>query len=154
MAKVQAMRTITLVARNLLGLAFVVFGLNYFLHFIPQPPPDPAAGAFLGALVAGKVIGLAKIIEITAGLALLSNRFVPLALTLLAPILVNITLFHGVFAPAGIVLPLGLVALELWLAWAYRDAFLPMLQARVAPAASAANLAPAQAKMAVIDNWQ
>src|SRR5690349_886950 len=129
MAKVGGMRTITLVARTLLGLAFVVFGLNYFLHFLPQPPPEPAAGAFLGALVDGKVIGLAKIIEIAAGLALLSNRFVPLALTLLAPILVNITLFHGVFAPAGLVIPLALVGLELWLAWAYRDAFRPMLQA-------------------------
>lgn len=146
------MRTLTLVARNLLGLAFLVFGLNYFLHFIPQPPPEPAAGAFLGALVTGKVLALAKIVEIAAGVALLTNRFVPLALTLLAPILVNINLFHAVFAPAGIVMPLGLVALELYLAWAYRDAFRPMLQARVAPATPMS--APAQAKMAVVDNWQ
>lgn len=131
------MRTITFVARNLLGLAFVVFGLNYFLHFLPQPPPEPAAGAFLGALVTGKVLAVAKAIEIAAGLALLANRFVPLALTLLAPILVNITLFHGVFAPAGIVLPLGLVGFELWLAWSYRDAFRPMLQPRVEPATRA-----------------
>jgi uncharacterized membrane protein YphA (DoxX/SURF4 family) len=128
------MRTITLVARHLLGLAFVVFGLNYFLHFIPQPAPDPAAGAFVGALVTGKVLAVAKLVEIAAGLALLTNRFVPLALALLAPILVNINLFHLVFDPAGLPLTAGLLALELWLAWAYRDAFAPMLRAVVAPA--------------------
>jgi hypothetical protein len=127
------MRTLTLVARNLLGLAFVFFGLNYFLGFLPQPPPEPAAGAFLGALVTGKVLALAKGIEIVAGLALLGNRFVPLALTLLAPILVNINLFHIVYAPAGLPLTLGLVAIELYLAWVYRAAFRPMLQARVQP---------------------
>lgn len=128
------MRTFTLVARSLLGLAFVVFGLNYFLGFLPaKPPEDPAAGVFIGALVTGKVMALAKVIEIVAGLALLTNRFVPLALALLAPILVNINLFHGVFAPAGLPLTVGLLAFELYLAWAYRGAFLPMLQARVEP---------------------
>ena len=144
MAKVRlggniAMRTLTLVVRSLLGLAFVFFGLNYFFGFLPaKPPEDPAAGVFLGALVSGKVLGLAKAIEVVAGLALLSNRFVPLALALLAPILVNINLFHIVFAPAGLPLTLGLVALELYLAWAYRGAFLPMLQARVEPSLSIA----------------
>jgi hypothetical protein len=129
------MRTLTLVARNLLGLAFVVFGLNYFLGFLPaKAPEDPAAGVFLGALVTGKVMALAKGVEIVAGLALLGNRFVPLALALLAPILVNINLFHAVYAPAGMALTVGLLALELYLAWAYRNAFLPMLQARVEPA--------------------
>jgi uncharacterized membrane protein YphA (DoxX/SURF4 family) len=128
------MRIITLVARHLLGLAFLVFGLNYFLEFLPAPDHvDPAAGAFLGALVSGKVLALAKAIEIAAGIALLTNRFVPLALALLAPIVVNIVLFHGVFDPAGLVVPLAIVALELWLAWAYRDAFAPMLRASVAP---------------------
>lgn len=132
------MRTLTLVARNLLGLAFVVFGLNYFLGFIPQEAPEPAAGAFLGALVTGKVLALAKIVEIVAGVALLTNRFVPLALTLLAPILVNINLFHIVYAPAGLPLTLGLVAIELYLAWTYRAAFLSMLQARVEPSVTIA----------------
>jgi putative oxidoreductase len=148
------MRTLTLVARNLLGLAFVVFGLNYFLHFIPQPPPEPVAGAFLGALVTGKVLAVAKVIEIAAGVALLTNRFVPLALALLAPILVNINLFHIVFAPTGLPLTVGLVAIELYLAWAYRAAFLPMLQARVEPSAAVAIAARPHAKVAVIDNWQ
>lgn len=141
------MRTLTLVVRNLLGLTFVVFGLNYFLEFLPAPKDvDPAIGAVLGALVSAKIIGLAKIIEIAAGLALLSNRFVPLALTLLAPVIVNITLFHAVFDPAGLVLPLGIVAMELWLAWAYRDAFLPMLRARVEPATTVAATAAVAAR--------
>ena len=128
------MRIATLVARNLLGLAFLVFGLNYFLEFLPKPDHmDPAAGAFLGALVSGKVLGLAKIIEIGAGLALLSNRFVPLALTLLAPVAVNIALYHGVFDPAGLVVPVVIIAMMLFLAWSYRSAFAPMLRAVVVP---------------------
>src|SRR5262245_42170697 len=105
------MRHVTTAARLLLGLAFVVFGLNYFLEFMPAHAPPEGAGAFLGALVAGKVLTVAKVIEIAAGLALLADRFVPLAATLLAPILVNIVLFHVVFDPANVVLPLVLVAL-------------------------------------------
>ncbi len=128
------MRTLTIILRNLLGLAFVVFGANYFLQFLPQPPPEPAAGAFLGALVTGKVLALAKLVEIAAGVALLANRFVPLALAVLAPIVVNINLFHGVFAPDGLPLTLGILAMELYLAWTYRRAFLPMLQPRSEPA--------------------
>ncbi len=132
------MRNATLVIRSLLGFAFVLFGLNYFFEFLPpQDPPPPDAGLFLGALVAGKVLAVAKVIEIGAGLALLGNRFVPLALTLLAPILVAINLFHIVYAPATLAMPLVLTAFELWLAWAYRDAFRPMLAATHALAAAA-----------------
>src|SRR5215468_9058104 len=87
------------VARTLLGLAFVVFGINYFLHFLPQPAQPADALAFAGALVAGKIFTIIKPIEITAGLALLGNRFVPLALTLLAPIEIGILAFHLVFEP-------------------------------------------------------
>lgn len=123
------------VARTLLGLAFVVFGLNFFLHFLPQPPPPPEAGAFLAALVAGKILAIIKPIEIAAGLALLGNRFVPLALAVLAPIEVGILAFHGVFAPAGLPLVAVLVALTIHLAWSYRAAFAPMLRARVEPTA-------------------
>ncbi len=127
------MRIVPTLARLALGAAFVLFGANYFLGFLPAPAPEPAAGAFIGALVAGHVLPLAKAVEIAAGVALIGNRFVPLALTLLAPVLVNIVLFHAVFAPAGMALPAVLVALEIGLAWAYRDAFAPMLSARAAP---------------------
>jgi uncharacterized membrane protein YphA (DoxX/SURF4 family) len=121
-------------ARILLGLAFTVFGLNYFLSFLPQPPLPADAGAFLGALVAGKYMTIVKVVEVAAGVALLANRFVPLALALLASPLVGIVVFHAVYAPESLILPIILVALEVYLAWAYRAAFAPMLQARTAPA--------------------
>ena len=125
------------VARVLLGLAFAVFGLNFFLHFLPQPPPPPDAGAYLGALFAGKILSIIKPIEIAAGVALLANRFVPLALALLAPIEIGILAFHGVFDPGGLAVPLVVIALTVYLAWSYRAAFAAMLRARVEPAAAA-----------------
>lgn len=118
-------------ARVTLGLIFFVFGLNYFLEFLPAPPPPPEqALAFLGGLMAGGyVFPLIKAIEVAAGVALLANRFVPLALTLLAPIIVNIAAFHFLLAPSyG--MPIALILLELALAWKHRTAFLPMLRAR------------------------
>ena len=119
-------------ARILLGLAFTIFGLNFFLHFLPQPPMEPAAGAFVGALVVGKYLTVVKVVEVVAGLALLANVFVPLSLALLAPPLVGIVVFHAIYAPSGLILPFILVALEVYLAWTYRAAFAPMLQARTA----------------------
>jgi hypothetical protein len=130
----SARSKVPVIARTLLGLAFTVFGANFFLHFLPQPPPPPEAGAFLGALAGGKILSVIKVVEIAAGLALLGNRFVPLALTLLAPVEIGILLFHGVFAPAGLPLPGVLVALTIYLAWAYRAAFAPMLRAHTEPA--------------------
>lgn len=124
---------VPVVARTLLGLAFLVFGASFFLHFLPEPAPPPEAGAFLGALVSGKILTIAKVIEVAAGVLLIGNRFVPLALTVLAPVEIGILAFHGVFAPAGLPLPLILVALTAYLAWAYRAAFAPMLRARVEP---------------------
>ena len=118
-------------ARILLGLAFVVFSLNYFVPFLPAPsPPPPEAGAFLGAFVSSHFLTLVKAIELACGLLLLANRFVPLALALLAPILVGITAFHALLEPSGLPIPVVLVALELVLARAYRQAFAPMLQPR------------------------
>jgi hypothetical protein len=118
-------------ARVFLGAAFLTFGLNGFLHFLPMPSPPAAAASFFGALAAtGYMLPLIKGTEVVAALLLLGNRFVPLALALLAPGLVNILLFHVFLAPAGIGLPLVLLATELYLAWTYRAAFAPMLQAR------------------------
>jgi uncharacterized membrane protein YphA (DoxX/SURF4 family) len=120
-------------ARIVLGLLFTVFGLNYFLNLFPMPPAPPAGGTFLGALAAtGYMFPLIKGTELLAGLLLLSGRFVPLALALLAPVLVNIFAYHAAFAPAGIGMAAVLLALELYLAWAYRAAFRPMLRASVA----------------------
>ncbi|MBK6577710.1 MAG: DoxX family protein [Sandaracinaceae bacterium] len=130
------MNKLPTIARLGLGLAFLVFGLNGFLQFLPQPPMSGAPADFLGALfVTGYMFPLIKGTEVLAGALLLSNRFVPLALTLLAPILVNIVAFHALLAGGGLGLPLVLLALEVALAYFYRDAFAPMLRARVEPAA-------------------
>jgi putative oxidoreductase len=129
------MRHLTTAARLLLGLGFTTFALNYFVPFLPaQAPPPPEALGFLGAFAGSGFLTLVKVIELGAGLLLLSNRFVPLALTLLAPILVGIAAFHILLAPAGLGLVVVLLALELTLAWTYRAAFAPMLRVRVEPA--------------------
>jgi hypothetical protein len=119
--------------RLLLGLLFFVMGLNGFLQFIPQPPVPGPAGAFAGALAAtGYMFPLIKGVEVIGGALLLANRFVPLALALLAPNVVNIVLFHAVLAPAGLPIALVVLALELYAAWSYRSAYVPMLHARTA----------------------
>lgn len=125
------------VVRSLLGLTFLVFGLNGFFQFLPQPAVPAEAGTFLGGLVSAKYLfPLLKGTEIIAGALLLSGRFVPLALTLLAPIIVNIAGFHLFLAP-GLPMVVFLLGSELYLAWAYRDAFRPMLAAHAEPARSA-----------------
>jgi hypothetical protein len=117
--------------RLALGAIFTVFGLNGFLHFIPQPPPSGLAAVFVGGLGAsGYFFPLLKGTEVLVGLALLSNRFVPLALTVLAPIVVNIVAFHAFLAPTGMALPLAIVALGLYLAYTERAVFAPLLQAK------------------------
>jgi len=132
-------------ARVLLGLIFTVFGLNGFLHFLPQPPmqPGPALTFIVGLLGTGYFFPLLKATEVTAGLLLLSNRFVPLALTVLAPIVINIVAFHAFLAPGGIPLALVVLALEGYLAWTLRGVFAPVLRARtdaaVSPARSASS---------------
>jgi uncharacterized membrane protein YphA (DoxX/SURF4 family) len=128
------MRHLPLVARILLGLIFLVFGLNGFFNFIPAPTPPPAAGAFARALFAsGYFLPLLKTFEVLSSLALLSGRFVPLALTVLAPIVVNIFFFHAFLAPVGLPLALVVLALEVFLAWSYRDTFRPLLNPRAQP---------------------
>ncbi len=121
------------VARYVQGGGFLLFGLNGFLDFLPHPAAPPAAMSFAGALFAtGYMFPLIKATEIVSALLLLSNRFVPLALALIAPVLVNIVAFHTFLAPAGLAVPLLFLATELVLAWSYRDAFAPMLKAKVA----------------------
>jgi len=131
------MRYLPVVARILLGLVFFVFGLDGFFHFIPQQPLPPAAFTFAGALFgSGYFLPLLKTVETLSGLALLAGRFVPLALTLLAPILVNIFFFHAFLAPGGLLMAVVLLVLEGFLAWSYRSAFAPLLKANAQPTAS------------------
>ena len=125
------------VARYLLGTIFFVFGLNGFLGFIPQPAPPPDAGSFLGALAAtGYMFPLIKGTEVLAGLLLLGKRFVPLALLLLAPIVVNIFAYHAFLDPAGMGMTIAIVALQLYVAWTYRDSFRAVLAAKAEPPTS------------------
>src|SRR5262245_15426104 len=118
-----------LIARILLGLVFFVFGLNGFLNFLPAPPHPGKAGDFLSALVATSyMIPLLKLTEVVAGALLLVGRWVPFALVLLAPVLVNIAAFHFVLDPSGAGLALVLLALEAGLAYKYREAFAPLFR--------------------------
>lgn len=122
------------IVRSLLGLMFVVFGLNGFLHFIPQPPPPTGfAGQFLGALVGSHYMVPVFAIQVFAGVLFLVNRYVVLALTIIAPVIVNILLFHITMNPGGIA-P-GLVATVLWfiIAFHFRDAFKGLLRQTTAP---------------------
>lgn len=127
------------VARILLGLILFVFGLNGFLNFLPKPtaPMSEQALAFIGGLMgAGYMFPLIKGTEVIVGALLLANRFVPLALVVIFPIVVNIVAFHVLLAPSGAALVLVMLAIELFLAWTYRSAYRPMLHARNAPSAS------------------
>jgi uncharacterized membrane protein YphA (DoxX/SURF4 family) len=124
------------VARILMGLAFFVFGLNGFLQFIPQPekPMPEGAVAFATALMqSGFMMPLVAGTQLIVGILLLVNRFVPLALALIAPIIVGIVAFHLFLDPATIGPGIVVLVLELYLAWCYRNAFRPMLAARVRP---------------------
>jgi uncharacterized membrane protein YphA (DoxX/SURF4 family) len=130
-------RKLPTAARLLLGLVFFVFGLNGLLHFLPNQPMPAAAGAFLGGLASsGYFFPLLKVTEITAGALLLAGLFVPFALTLLAPIIVNITAFHLFLAPGNYGVVAAVLASEIYLAWAHRAAFAPLFARRKAEAVS------------------
>lgn len=126
-------------ARILMGLIFFasgVFGLLTLLGVVPQPSaPMPAgAAAFAGALAkTGYMMPLTSGTQMIVGALLLSNRFVPLALALIAPVVVNIVAFHAFLAPSGAGPGMVVAALEVYLAWAYRNAYRPMLAPRAVP---------------------
>jgi putative oxidoreductase len=113
------MKIAALVARILLGLIFVVFGLNGFLYFLPMGPmPSGLAGQFIGALVQSHYQLVVAGLQVGGGALLLVNRYVPLALVILGPVIVNIFLFHAFMAPSG--LPLAIVVIILWVIVFYR----------------------------------
>jgi putative oxidoreductase len=122
------MRIAGLIARYLLGLIFLVFGLNGFLHFIPMAPMPGAAGQFMGAIYGTGYLTVIFLLEIIPALLLLAGRYVPLALVLLGPVIVNILLFHAFLNHAG--LPIALLVVLLWalVAWNLRSAFAGILQ--------------------------
>ncbi|MGB5285205.1 MAG: DoxX family protein [Polyangiales bacterium] len=121
-------------ARVFLGLVFVVFGLNGFFHFIPTPEMAEAAGSLMGALVAtGYFMMVVKLVEVLAGLMILTGRFLPLGLILLAPVSVHILLFHVFLDPKSLPMAIFIIVLQLFLAWAYRGSFSGVLEANPQP---------------------
>ncbi|MEO7724646.1 MAG: hypothetical protein ABIU29_08175 [Chthoniobacterales bacterium] len=113
------MKIATLVARILLGLMFVVFGLNGFLHFIPMsPPPGEAARQFGTALATTGYFNVVFFLQILGG-ALVLLGWVPLGLVILFPIIVNIVLFHVCMAPDGLLMACVVSLLALFLLWSY-----------------------------------
>jgi hypothetical protein len=119
-----------------MGLMFLVSGLNGFLNFLPQPttPLPEGAVAFVGALMGtGYMFPLIFGTMTIVGALLLANRFVPLALALIAPFIVNSVAFHVFLEPTGRPVAVIVLLLELYLAWAYRQSFRPMLAARARP---------------------
>jgi uncharacterized membrane protein YphA (DoxX/SURF4 family) len=130
-------RIVTAIVRILLGLMFLVFGLNGFLNFMPQPKDMPQEIiTVMGALMKAGYMTVVSGAEVLIAVLLLTNRFVPLALALLAPIIVGILTFHIFMAPATIVPGIVVMVMELYLAWAYRGAFRPMLRAKTIPGAN------------------
>jgi putative oxidoreductase len=119
----------TIIARILLGLMFVVFGSNAFVHFLPMPPiPQTLAGDYIRVFFASGYVYVIGTFQIIGGLLLLIGRFVPLGLTILAAIIVNILVFHALMAPEGFPVALVVTALELFLVWQYRAAFAGLFQ--------------------------
>ena len=123
------MKIATVIARILLGLIFVVFGSNAFLRFLPMPPlPQGVAGEYLHAFFASGYVYVIGGFQVIGGLLLLIGRFVPLGLTILAAIIINIWCFHLLMAPEGLPPAILVTILELFLVWRYRNAFAGILR--------------------------
>jgi putative oxidoreductase len=132
------MKITALIARCLLGFVFLVFGLNGFLHFIPQPPMTGLALQFVMALALSHFMAVVFLLQIIPAILLLINRYVPLGLVLLGPVLANIVLFHAFMAPAGLPLPIILSVLWLLVAYYHRAAFFGLFQPQ--PAITSASV--------------
>jgi len=129
------MKIASTIARYLAGVIFLVMGLNGFLNFIHFSPPAGIAGQFMGALYVSHYLWVIFAFQVIAGVLLLVNRFVPLAVAILAPVLVNILTFHMLMAPSG--LPMALVVAVLWVLIfiEVRPAFSGLFQSRWQPRA-------------------
>jgi putative oxidoreductase len=124
----------TILVQRVFGFCFLAFGLNGFVHFIPHLGMRNAAlEFFLGLAATGYMLPLLYMTQAAAGALLLVSFYVPLALAMLAPIVINILLFHVFLAPAGLPVALMLVSFEVSLAWSYRESFIPMLQPYAIP---------------------
>ena len=125
------MNIVVLIARILLGLMFCIFGLNGFLNFLHGPMPGGMAGTFLGVLIQSHYVYFVSGIQLIAGIPLLVNRFVPLALLLLAAVIANILVFHLTMQLSGIAPGIFTAILWLIVASRYRASFAPLFMAKV-----------------------
>lgn len=134
-------RYLPMVVRFLIGAIFFVFGLNGFFNFIPMPatPPQKVVPFMTGLMAAGYFFPLLKLTETVCGLLLLTNRFVPLALVVLAPIVVNIAAVHFVLDPSGAPMAAFLLVALAYLGWEYRSYYRGVLTSRAEPAHSSAR---------------
>jgi uncharacterized membrane protein YphA (DoxX/SURF4 family) len=118
------MKIATIIVRSLLGLMFIVFGLNIFFNFMPMPPPpEGPARNFITALAVSHYFYVVGALEVVGGALLLAGRFVPLGLTLLGPVIVNILCFHVFLEHSGLPMAILVSALALFLLWGYREHF-------------------------------
>jgi len=127
------MRIASVIARYLAGVIFLVFGLNGFLNFIPLPPPGGIAGQFMGALYVSHYLWVIFAFQVIAGVFLLVNRYVPLAVAVLAPVIVNILVFHALMAPSGLLLALIVAVLWAVIFIDVRPVFSGLFQSRLHP---------------------
>jgi len=126
------MKIAVIIARSLLGLIFLVFGINFFLHFIPMgPQPTGKAGAFQSGLFgAGYFFPFLKVIETVSGFFLLINRYTAFFLLLLFPITVNIFLFHAFLLPSGLSIAAPMLIMHLFLGIGYFKYYSPVFTSR------------------------
>ena len=123
------MKHLPMLARVVLGLIFAVFGVIGLFELGPQPEMSEEAGAFMGAIMdTGYLWPVIKVSEIVCGVLLILGMFVPLALVVLAPIALNILLFHVFLAPEGSVIGLVILVLGLYIAHQHRESFSAVLR--------------------------
>jgi len=135
------MKITTIIARSLLGLLFVVMGLNIFLNFIPMPPPpEGPARNFMMALFVSHYFWVVGALEFVGGALLLTGRYAPLGLTLLGPVIVNILCFHFFMMPSGLPLAIVVVALALFLLWRHHEHFAGLVKPVARPEKVSASL--------------
>ena len=122
------MRIVSLIARFLLGLLFIVFGLNGFLNFLNMGPmPTGLAGQFIGALVQSHYFWVVAALQVIGGVLLLVKRYVPLGLVLLGPVIVNILLYHIFLNPAGMGMAIAVTVLWLIVFYDEREHFMSFI---------------------------
>jgi putative oxidoreductase len=121
-----------LISRLLLGFIYLVFGLDYFLHFIPyQPLHTGKTGAFIAGLKGiGYFYPMIKVIQIAGGLSLLFNRYAPFFAVVLFPISLNVLLFHTILVPSGWLMGVTLMAPNVLLGYGYRQYYSGMFTAK------------------------